>query len=365
MSSTRYRDIEMSQHFVLECLTDTGAWIEWGHYASSSFDRLDDGTYLCSGHGGSPLYLRCLRQEGDVIYAVDGGGDPFTYRMRPLATVDRATTATDTPSMANPAAEPVPFTPIYAQFKKLKKAKQSVRIDLARSLSPAELAAKFAASVEAFESYDRVGPFRPAPKFPELSNESSTIASSTDFAWYVHNSKGITVTDLPDLSGAYLDYEPSIIRSLGNARFNDEANSKAGGPLRPDLLLVNGGTPVVGEVKIGSDEPFTAIVQLLAYVAHLVTGSQYQRLLDNYPDAGLVTGGVPQVDAYLILHRFGEANATYCDEFLALAARLSDGLMHQPEITRHIARIACLDATLDSAGRMVASTRWLHERQGH
>ncbi len=30
MSQARYRDIDMPERFVLECLTDTGAWIDWG-----------------------------------------------------------------------------------------------------------------------------------------------------------------------------------------------------------------------------------------------------------------------------------------------------------------------------------------------
>jgi hypothetical protein len=32
MSHARYLDINMPERFVLECLTDTGAWIDWGLY---------------------------------------------------------------------------------------------------------------------------------------------------------------------------------------------------------------------------------------------------------------------------------------------------------------------------------------------
>ena len=48
------------------------------------FDRLERGAYVCAGHGGSPIWLRCLRQEGSVIYVLDGGGDPYTYRLHPF-----------------------------------------------------------------------------------------------------------------------------------------------------------------------------------------------------------------------------------------------------------------------------------------
>lgn len=75
-----FLDIEMPDSFVLECLTSNGLWIDWGLYASSMFDHSPDGTYVCSGWGGSPLFLRCLRQDGSVIYVLNGAGQPFTYR---------------------------------------------------------------------------------------------------------------------------------------------------------------------------------------------------------------------------------------------------------------------------------------------
>lgn len=36
--------------------------------------------------------------------------------------------------------------------------------------------------------------------------------------------------------------------------------------------------------------------------------------------------------------------------------------MRQPEVTKHVARIVCLDATLDGNGKLTATTRWIHER---
>lgn len=74
----------MPDAFVLEALTAEGEWIDQGLYGPDQFGREHDGTYVCAGHGGSPLYLRCLRQDGMVIYVLDGGGDPFTYRLYPF-----------------------------------------------------------------------------------------------------------------------------------------------------------------------------------------------------------------------------------------------------------------------------------------
>ena len=62
-------------------------------------------------------------------------------------------------------------------------------------------------------------------------------------------------TDLFERVPAWVDYEPSIIRTLGNARF-DTDDTPAGRALLPDLLLAAGGKPVVGEVKIAADKPF-------------------------------------------------------------------------------------------------------------
>lgn len=74
----------MPGHFALETLSPQGEWVLHGIFAADMFDRGDDGSYVCTGHGGSPLYLRCLRQNGSVVYVLDGGGDPFTYRLVPV-----------------------------------------------------------------------------------------------------------------------------------------------------------------------------------------------------------------------------------------------------------------------------------------
>lgn len=74
----------MPERFVLECLNADGEWIDWAACVARDFERVEGGAYVCSGHGGSPIWLRCLRQEGSVIYVLDGGGDPYTYRLHPF-----------------------------------------------------------------------------------------------------------------------------------------------------------------------------------------------------------------------------------------------------------------------------------------
>jgi hypothetical protein len=74
----------MPDNFVLECLTDTGGWIDWAKCRAIDFARCDDGAYVCTGHAGSPIWIRCLRQDGTVLYCIDGGGLPYTYRLVPF-----------------------------------------------------------------------------------------------------------------------------------------------------------------------------------------------------------------------------------------------------------------------------------------
>jgi len=78
-----FLSIEIPDSFVLECRTGDGGWAVHGAYGSSDFQRLPDGTYVCAGHGGSPLFLRSVRQDGQVLQVVDGGGREFTYRLVP------------------------------------------------------------------------------------------------------------------------------------------------------------------------------------------------------------------------------------------------------------------------------------------
>ena len=74
----------MPDRFVLEVPTPDDGWIDHGLYNADAFARNPDGSYVCAGHGGSPLVLRCLAQRDDVIDVLDGAGEHFTYRLIPL-----------------------------------------------------------------------------------------------------------------------------------------------------------------------------------------------------------------------------------------------------------------------------------------
>lgn len=77
-----FHPIEMPSEFGLECLNRDGSWVLHGIFRAEEFDRQPDGAYL-NAKEGLPTWLRCLRQDGQIVYSVDGGGDPHTYRLCP------------------------------------------------------------------------------------------------------------------------------------------------------------------------------------------------------------------------------------------------------------------------------------------
>ena len=74
----------MPKRFVLEVATRGGGWIDHGLFERDSFMRLQDGSYLCAGQGGSPMYLRCVGQHADVLEVPDGGGGALPISPRPV-----------------------------------------------------------------------------------------------------------------------------------------------------------------------------------------------------------------------------------------------------------------------------------------
>ena len=56
----------MPEEFVLEVKDGEGGWMDWGLYRARDFERQPDGAYLCAGEG-SPLWLRCLHSDRDLV----------------------------------------------------------------------------------------------------------------------------------------------------------------------------------------------------------------------------------------------------------------------------------------------------------
>lgn len=82
MAKTHYIDLELPEKFFIETPDGDGSWVIWGLYLAELFERQPDGSYLCA-YDGSPMWLRGLRQDGDIVDVVDGGGEHHVYRLRP------------------------------------------------------------------------------------------------------------------------------------------------------------------------------------------------------------------------------------------------------------------------------------------
>lgn len=74
----------MPDRFVLEVAAKGGGWIDYGLFERGLFERLDDGSYVCSGDGGAPLRLRCVRQSDEEVEVLDSDGRHRTYRLVPI-----------------------------------------------------------------------------------------------------------------------------------------------------------------------------------------------------------------------------------------------------------------------------------------
>ena len=73
----------MPEQFLLEISDEHGKWWHWAGLRAEWFARDTDGTYVCTSHGGSPIYLRALAIDEDgVIEHVDGDGHGQIHRNR-------------------------------------------------------------------------------------------------------------------------------------------------------------------------------------------------------------------------------------------------------------------------------------------
>ena len=65
----RFLDLDTPEVFDLEVASDespTGWIVDVGSPTPDRFHRLDDGSYLCGGYGGRPLYLRVVELLEEV-----------------------------------------------------------------------------------------------------------------------------------------------------------------------------------------------------------------------------------------------------------------------------------------------------------
>ena len=73
----------MPGRFALEFQTGDGTWMEEAGCLAREFERLPDGSYICSS-GSSATWIRCVERHDDHFVHVDGDGERHRYRLVPL-----------------------------------------------------------------------------------------------------------------------------------------------------------------------------------------------------------------------------------------------------------------------------------------
>jgi hypothetical protein len=76
----RYLDVEMPKRFALQLQGSDGAWLDDAVCLQREFERLPDGSYICSAFG-SATWIRCVGHREDGFDHVDGGGQLSRYRL--------------------------------------------------------------------------------------------------------------------------------------------------------------------------------------------------------------------------------------------------------------------------------------------
>lgn len=305
------------------------------------------------------------RRLGEVaaILGLDPNEAAKAHRsaMRRLGSAVEMVPRISAPPSTIPATE---MDDLYAQVAANAAARggeslQRYQLALARQWlqAPEQLGEAFARSIHRFAAYDnRWEPFYPRGRDVELKARLAheRLEGTNDVAaWLID---GALERGHPrDASFAYVDREVWPARTTGGARFSDGRSARQAP--RMDLLLTAVGdrTPIVGEVKVRSDQhPLYALIQLLMLAVQTATPAQIERLREWYP--GSFNETTRRVEL-LILLAGNPDHGRYRPALFDAAEQLSGALLGQKIVARHIRRIACVDVRLD-AQCLLLSTRF-------
>jgi hypothetical protein len=260
----------------------------------------------------------------------------------------------------------IPRTPLQKHYRRVCDMSIKERIAHADLLltEPDVLSAEFAQSVDLFDSYHNLESFYSnKDRTPPTPSYLGRITKTPDVAWYLSKKPKLTVSDAPDLSAEYVDYEIAPTRTSGRAQFDDDGGSWRTGPFI-DLVMANyvDRTPIIAELKIQDDkDPFTALIQVLASAALCVSQSQYSRFRNYLQRGRFKPNAKPRVDAYILLHRFLSPFQADLKRLGDKSEELSRLLMTRAELSVHVRRIACLHIELDTNSEIVGRRCWRHD----
>src|SRR5829696_5783154 len=71
---SRYLEVELPERFALEFQRNDGTWMHEAVCVAHRFERLEDGSYLCSEFS-SAVWIRCVAHHDGYFEHIDGGGE--------------------------------------------------------------------------------------------------------------------------------------------------------------------------------------------------------------------------------------------------------------------------------------------------
>lgn len=281
----------------------------------------------------------------------------------------------------------VPYTPMLRLYDEVCKYNDKARLARAKELveNPQSLVNDFLETVQVLEAgYDNTEAMRvstPSPRHRDRLHGPAAgwpaIADGDDVAYWLEKQRVLKVDGAHELSVEYVDFELYVMRTTGKAKFDMIRDGEieprnAGGALKVDLVMASteDRVPTAAEVKVGDDkEPFSALIQALTYLAHMVSPRQYKRLRDQLPQASFPNTDHGRGDAYVLLYRFGEkfdrtqkqwvnCPATYHAALADAAADLAERLKHDERLGEYVRRLVCLDLAIEESNHLTAKVRW-------
>lgn len=329
--------------------------------------------------------LTVMEPSGKVVHQADPKRTTVAgarHELLKAAIVDRVRAlvrarecGVNAPTADRPIRTLIPRTPMLERYLNVKESNQPPRVKHAvrDREHPERLVADFLESVEMFSQYDnRDEAFHDPRKDPVAS---AALWETDDVSARLLES-GLSVTSSNERLRARdlgFDYVGREIFAARTKETKPTHRMQRVELVRHDLLLCsrNGGLPVVGEVKTPTDEdPYYALIQVLAAASQLVTPHQAERLRRQHPEAHFVAAEEDRrVDVALLFVNPERCNHAwqptktaqrYRSSLEAAAPRLASTLVGQDGIGQFVRRIILVRLALVD-GEMRGEADWVYE----
>lgn len=129
-----------------------------------------------------------------------------------------------------------------------------------------------------------------------------------------------------------------------------------------DYIAQSEGTPILGEIKYGSDQnPFYAFIQLITYLSEMATENQIQRAIAHRLFGDPITE-ITSFDLHIFLANFNDRGEK--GRLIEPTYELANGFKRRlindyPELANLLRHILCISASINDGEQHFADTRCL------